>query len=145
MKTTSYILMLTAAGIASVSTFAQAQSRMKAGQWEVTSQMTLTGMPFTPPPQKVKVCLTAEDVARNAPPKPVADDSGCSMQNLKQDASSASADLQCSGKMKGSGRFEVKYADSTHYSGTMNFNGDFGGRPAQMQQTYSGVWLKDGC
>lgn len=143
MKTSMLILGVT--GLSMVCSLAHAQSRMKAGQWEITSQMTVTGMPFSPPPQKTQVCVTPEDAARNAPPKPVADDSGCSMQNLKQDASGVSADLQCTGKMKGSGRFEVKYTDSAHYSGTMNFNGDFGGHAAQMQQTYSGVWLKDSC
>ena len=79
-----------------------AAGHIKPGQWQMDSQMQITGIPVTLPPVSTKICISPQD-AENDTPKNFSEDSGCKTSNLKRDAKSVTADVTCDGRMKGTG------------------------------------------
>jgi hypothetical protein len=59
--------------------FAQSQ---RPGLWEFTTQMTMPGMSI--PPQTIRKCLTAQDIAAHKQYGPQRGDAQCSVSNFTQ-------------------------------------------------------------
>jgi hypothetical protein len=132
--------------------------------WRVTTTIDLgASAPKIPPEQAARLqsmgiklptagqafstdqCITPDMAARDAPPHMGRNDSGCSAQNQKSSASGMSADLVCTGAMKGQGAMQLAYADDQHYSGSFSFKGVASGHQVDMKTTIAGEWQAAAC
>lgn len=80
--------------------------------WQTTSQMTMQGMPFSPPPQSLKVC--APETWTRPPP---GGDPSCVMSDYRLAGNKATWTMQCSGKPPMSGTGEMTFESSDAYTG----------------------------
>jgi hypothetical protein len=83
--------------------------------WEMTSQMSMEGMPMSPPPVTMQICTAREWT--KAPP---GGDKSCVSANFQRTADKASWDMQCSGRMPMSGHGEITFAGGDSYSGVID-------------------------
>jgi hypothetical protein len=81
-------------------------------QWESTSQMVMTGLPFSPPPTKLKICTP---VVWTAPPP--GGDPTCVNSNFQQTGNKVTWTMQCSGQMPMTGTGEITFQGSDAYTG----------------------------
>lgn len=134
MRKVTFVAVLLAIAVMAVPSFA-ADNPQKPGQWKITMETEMPGMPFKVPPVSTTVCLTEEDLQN--PEKAVPNDpkSDCKVGDYKIDGKKVSWTVDCpKQKMKGSG--EMTFSDDS-YSGFMNM--DLDGQ--QMKTKYSGKWL----
>jgi uncharacterized protein DUF3617 len=137
---------------------------MKPGMWKVTTVVDLgAAAPKIPPEMLARMqsmgiklpgsgqdittqqCVTPDMAAKDVPPRMGRDDSGCTSQNEKVSASSMSANLVCSGSMKGQGTMQITYADPDHYTGLFTFQGTAVGHPVDLKSTFTGERVSDDC
>lgn len=83
--------------------------------WQMTSQMVMQGMPFSPPPNTVNVC-TANTWTRPPP----GGDASCVNTNFQRDGNKATWDMQCSGQMPMTGHGEIVFEGTDAYTGAIN-------------------------
>jgi hypothetical protein len=83
--------------------------------WEMTSQMSMPGLPMTPPPTKLKVCT-----AREWTQPPPSRDNTCVNTNFQRSGNKVTWDMQCSGEMPMTGHGEVTFEGEDKYSGTID-------------------------
>ena len=111
-----------------------AEHPQKPGQWEMTMQMDMPGMPVKLPPFKHTMCITAEDL--KDPQKSVPSDpkSKCTISDYKIDGNKVTWTMECpKQKMKGEG--EATYtADS--FTATTHLTME----DREMTVKYSGKW-----
>lgn len=142
--------MLAAAIVAALSVPVLAQSGPRRdGNWEVTVEMSMPGMPagMAMPPMKVTQCVTPQDA--QDPQKLVprqgqqsSDMGNCTVSDYKTEGNKISWKMACTGKQKMTGTAEYVYgADS--YQGTMLMNMEGGNMPGAMTMKYSGKRLGD--
>jgi len=89
-----------------------APSPMHPGLWEITTEMDMPGMPMKLPPQVVRHCYTAKELADARNTVPQGGKSNCRMDDYHLDGNTATWKMSCSGQ------------NSMHGSGTTTFNGD---------------------
>jgi len=88
--------------------------------WQMTSQMMIPGMPFSPRPNSVKVCTPA---AWTAPPP--SNDPTCVNTNFQRvGTNKVTWAMQCSGEMPMTGTGEITFAADGTYSGAINATAD---------------------
>jgi hypothetical protein len=160
---TSAVLGIIVAGLA-LAPQAVSAGHLKPGMWKVTTVFDLgAAAPKIPPEQLARMqsmgikvptagqdittqqCVTPDMAAKDAPPRMGRDDSGCTSQNQKVSASSMTADLVCSGTMKGQGTMQMTYADPDHYTGLFTFKGTSAGRPIDLKSTFTGERVSADC
>jgi hypothetical protein len=90
-------------------------------------------------------CMTAEEVHADALHAMSQSGSGCKLENKRMHGQSYSADMICSGELKGRGHVQVSYDSPEHYSGQMTFAGTSHGQPANIKNVYEGHWVKADC
>lgn len=138
----------------------------KAGLWEVTTslnfgvggfqisseqaaQMRQFGLevPGISKPYVARQCITPEQAAQDALPKPQAGNSGCELRNLRHEGALWNADIACSGELQGNGRLSARFDSDEHFSGTWSFRGTSTQVPTEidMSNPYSGRWLGETC
>ena len=117
---------------------AQAEDRpQKPGNWEVSMQMEIPGMPFKMPPIKTQVCVTEEDL--NDPASAVPKDKNnkdCKVSDYKVDGNTVTWKMVCTGKTKGEGEGEITFSEDA-YEGTMRFKME----DTEMTTKYKGKYL----
>jgi Protein of unknown function (DUF3617) len=138
---------LMCAAAISVSLLAQMPGR-RDGNWQVTIEMEMAGMPQRMPPMTVTQCITKEQASD--PSKLVPQAPGgrgglppdCKMSDMKTEGNKVSWTMKCEGQnaMTGSGEFTYT-ADA--YTGTMKMNVERGGQPMAMTMKYAGKRLGD--
>ena len=102
------------------------------GQYEYTVKMNMPGMPANIPPQTMKRCLSAKDVAGDAAFHSAAGpDSDCKIRDLVQSGSQFSYKLSCTKPEKMDGTVK---GTSTATSMTMDMNVTMAGAPGPMTQ-----------
>jgi hypothetical protein len=109
--------------------FAQMQSPMRAGSWEVTMKMSMPGMEM--PPMKQTQCVTAEMIKdpQGAVPKgPGGGD--CKVSDYKFTANTATYRMVCTKPAAMTAIGEMKYSSSDAYTGTITV--DSGGQKMTM-------------
>jgi hypothetical protein len=85
-------------------------------EWEMTSQMVMAGMPFTPPPTKLKVCTPR--VWTRPPP---GGDSTCVNSDFQRPSPNKMTwTMQCSGQMPMTGTGEITFEGTDSYTGAIN-------------------------
>ncbi len=82
--------------------------------WEMSSQMSMEGMPMAMPPNKLKVC-TAKEWTKPPP----GGDASCVNSNFQRDANKATWTMQCSGEMPMQGTGEITFDSPDSYSGAI--------------------------
>lgn len=118
------------------------------GNWEVTMEMSMPGMPagMAMPPMKMTQCITpqeAQDPQTLVPRQPQQSDMGnCSVSDYKAEGSKVSWKMACTGRQKMTGTGEFTYA-SDSYTGTMSMSMEGGNMPGPMTMKYSGKRLGD--
>ena len=142
-------------------------SHGKAGLWEITTTMNMSGMPNMPdmsklPPEaqaqmkKMGVqmngnsittqhCMTVAEVAMDKPPT-MQRMKDCSMEHMTIGGGAMNADMVCSsGAMTGNGHVSVAYSGDSQYTGSMTFDGTAQGHPVNMKNTFQGHWISADC
>lgn len=112
------------------------------GQWEITSQMTIPGMPFQPPPVTRTQCITKKD----AVPKPEKDRGDCEISMQKSDGSTLKWHVKCvknpTNQAEGDG--EITYSgDSMEGKATFKIKHPRAPQPVDATQTMKGRRLGD--
>jgi hypothetical protein len=111
-----------------------AASPQKPGEWQITTEMDMPGMPMKMPPMTTKVCLTQADIdnPERSVPK-VRDDQNCKVSDYKIDGNTVSWSMKCEGKKPLTATGEIIFAGDS-YTGSMKMkDGD-----REMSMKYSG-------
>jgi hypothetical protein len=87
--------------------------------WETTSQMTMAGMPFTPPPQTMKVCTPR--VWTKPPP---GGDNTCVNSDFVRTGNKVTWMTRCSGQMPMTGTGEITFEGEDAYKGAIAATAD---------------------
>lgn len=118
-----------------------AASLAKAGRWETTVSMEMTGMPVKMPARTLATCVTEEQAkdAENLIPKSGDKRGGCTYSDVKIEGSTVSWKMNCEKQgMSGDGKVTYK-GDS--YDGAAHMTIPNGG---EINMKYSGVY-KGAC
>lgn len=82
--------------------------------WQTTSQMVMEGLPFSPPPNTVKVCTP---VVWTRPPP--GGDPTCVNTNFQRTGNKVTWAMQCSGDMPMTGTGEITFDTPSSYKGAI--------------------------
>jgi hypothetical protein len=134
---------------------AQGQTKQKPGLWEVTSQMTMTGMPQMPQnmpnspfaPHTTQVCVTQAMVDKYGGPMSQPQRGDCQTTNISVKPDGMTADIACTGQMNAKGTVTATFTNGNttdmtmHLTGTMQMGPN--SRPIDMTvhttSTYKGA------
>jgi Protein of unknown function (DUF3617) len=111
-----------------------AENPQKPGEWQISMQMEVPGMPFKMPPVNFTVCLTEEDL--KDPQKSVPNDpkNDCKVGDYKIEGNKVSWTVDCP-KQKTKGEGEITFTENS-YTGHMNMTvGE-----QEMSTKYTGKW-----
>jgi len=134
MRKVTFVAMLLAIAAMAVPSFA-ADHPQKPGQWKISMETEMPGMPFKVPPVSMTVCVTEEDLKNPETSVPKDAKNDCKVNDFKVDGKTVSWTMDCpKQKMKGDG--EMTFTDDS-YTGFMNM--DLDGQ--KMKTKYSGKWL----
>jgi hypothetical protein len=110
------------------------------GQWEITHQITLPGMPFQPPPHTQTQCITRKDRV----PKPHQQQGKCDISLTKAEGNKVQWHIKCSGERQAEGDGEVAYGgDTMEGHATLKMKNPRTGQPMEAQQTITGRRIGD--
>jgi hypothetical protein len=119
------------------------------GNWEVTIEMQMAGMPGGMPPMKTTQCITPQDAAdpkKAIPQGPQRGRGGapdnCTISDYKTEGNKVTYAMKCTGDPEMTGNGEFIYGTDS-YTGTMNMNMNRGGTPMAMTMKYTGKRLGD--
>jgi uncharacterized protein DUF3617 len=126
---------------------AQGQGPRRDGNWQVTMEMEMVGMPQRMPPTTITQCVTKADAAD--PQKMVPQGPGrgavspeCTVSDYKVEGDTVSWSMKCEGQNPMTGAGEFVYTADT-YNGTITMNMERAGQPFSMNMKYSGKRLGD--
>ncbi len=71
--------------------------------------------------------------------------SGCTLTNKTANGGTFSADMVCTGTMKGQGHVMISYDGAEHYTGKTSFTGTTQGQTTQMTTLLDGHWVSPDC
>lgn len=83
--------------------------------WQTTSQMVMEGMPFSPPPQTLKICKAKEWTK-----PPPGGDKSCVNTDFKRVGNKVTWTMECSGDMPMTGTGEMTFDGPDSYTGVIN-------------------------
>jgi hypothetical protein len=117
------------------------------GNWEVTVQMEMAGMPQAMPPMTLKQCITpeqAKDPSQLVPQQPGrgANPNDCKIVNQKITDTVVTWSMACTGQTPMTMDGELVYAGDS-YSGVMKMNTEMNGKPTTMTMKMKGKRLGD--
>lgn len=168
MRLPASILVLAFAGLAG------AAHAMKPGLWEITTQMSGSGMPAMPAVPKMtdgqrkqmeamgikmpgaagggmgvtmKHCVTKEQAEKRQPPQTDEDrKQKCEQKDVKVSGNTTTWKIECTGERKMTGTGSITHQGEESYQGESTFNMQDPNRgPITMKQNYSGKWLGSAC
>ena len=88
--------------------------------WESTSQMVMTGMPFSPPPRTLKMCT-----AREWTQPPPGGDQSCVNSDFQRVGNKVTWKMECTGgDMPMTGTGEITFEGTDTYKGAINATAD---------------------
>lgn len=150
--------------LAAVPLAASADIAQQPGLWEVTVTIQQgSQMPQLPPeaielmkqaglqnpfgtPIVRDICVTPEQVRKDAVPNFNDADSGCAVTNGKRTKDTLTADLVCDGQLHGKGDIAMTLSSPTAYTGTSRFKGTSAdGIDVDMDTTIAGRFLASSC
>lgn len=112
---------------------------IKPGLWEVHIKSVMRGMPFSPPPQTHRHCVTKKQ-ARNAW-RDMQGNKNCRFSDIKIKGNRAEWHMQCTGEaaMQGAGFTVVE--DPKRYHGVSNMVSHSGGETYKIRIETTGRWV----
>lgn len=113
---------------------------MKEGQWEMTIQSKMEGMPMQPPPMTFNHCYTAKDVAdsRSMVQKQMSGDGQCKMLDYKESGNTVNFSMKCQTKQGESLTSGTSTYKGDSYTGNMKMRFKMEGREMEMTQVHQG-------
>ena len=109
-----------AASIVLMAALAPARADAPGILWKTTSQMVMSGLPYSPPPNTSQLC-TAAKWTQPPPPPP---GQTCTNSNFQRDGNTVTWDTQCTGEMEMSGHGEITFTNADAYTGAINFTAE---------------------
>jgi hypothetical protein len=111
-------------GLCIVALAAQAEGQRKAGLWEVTSSMTMSGMPGMPGmgSHTQQVCVTQAMIDKYGGPYTSPQNAQCKLTNVSVTANGMTANLVCSGATNMTGTVQTTFVDANTTKTTMQLN-----------------------
>ncbi|HKK05450.1 MAG TPA: DUF3617 domain-containing protein [Gammaproteobacteria bacterium] len=119
---------------------------LEPGLWETTAKTEMVGMPFTPPVQTHRSCLSKEQIEHPWSRLQANKSQDCKFTNVKVEERSASWEMQCDnqgGHMTGKGT--TTFVDSKHMHGVIHMVMQANGRQMKMNIETHGHWLSAAC
>ena len=107
----------------------QADDAAKGDLWQVTSKMSMEGMPMEMPAQTVKVCAAKE---WKRPPSNPNDRMQCTNQNFQRSGNKATWETTCKGPPAMNGVGEMIFEGNDSYTGSIKYSGDEGGMTIKL-------------
>ena len=101
-----------------------AQGQRKAGLWEITSSMSMSGMPAMPNmgAHTSQVCVTQAMIDKYGGPYTNPQSAQCQVTNVSLTASGMTANLTCSGRTNMTGTVQTTFVDANTTKTTMNLS-----------------------
>lgn len=99
-------------------------AKPKGDLWQVTTKMSMEGMPMQMPSQTMKVCSTKE---MTRPPTNPNDQMKCQETNYKKTGSKVTWESVCKGPPAMTGVGEINFEGTDSYTGSIKYSGDEGG------------------
>jgi hypothetical protein len=139
------------AAVIGISVSLLAQGARRDGKWEVTTEMSMQGMPAgMMPPTTVTQCITKEEAAdpQKAVPQPPAGRGGppsdCKMSDYKADGNKVTYTMACTTPQPATVKGEIVYeGDKFTGTNTMNTTMGRGGQAMTMTMKLTGKRLGD--
>lgn len=106
---------------AAICSDAAAQNPMRPGNWEVTMQMDMPGMPVKMPPMKTTQCVTQQQIDspnRGLPSGPQKNPNDCKITDYKASGNTVSWNVACTGQQPMTGTGELRF-DGDAYDGVI--------------------------
>lgn len=146
-----------------------AQASVKAGQWEIATQMDLgknaPQIPQIPPEQieqmrqmginvpdigpggsiKIKTCVSQKQAESGDLPMDEDMQKDCKVQDLKTSGNRTTFKMVCTGEMKGTGNVEIITHSPERYTSKVHLVGSSQGQAVNMKNTIEGRWLGATC
>lgn len=94
--------------------YASAADSIREGQWEITSQTDMPGMPMKMPATTIKHCYTKEDVKDHR--KVVNQDKNCKVTDYKVSGNKVTWAMQCTGEHEGTFNGETTFSTNAYSS-----------------------------
>jgi hypothetical protein len=139
-----FAVALICATAVSGSLLAQAPAPLRDGNWQVTMELDIPGMPQGMPPMTSTQCITKEQAADLTKLMPQSGGRGlppdCKVSDMKTEGNKISWAMKCEGQMAMSGTGEFTFTADT-YTGLLRMNTDRGGQAMTMNMKYSGKRL----
>jgi hypothetical protein len=126
---------------------AHGQGPRRDGNWQVTMEMDMVGMPQRMPPMTMTQCVTKADAADPMKMVPQGQGPGaasphCKVSDYKVKGDTVSWLMACEGENPMTGAGEFVYTGDT-YNGTIKMNMQRDGKPFPMNMKYSAKRLGD--
>lgn len=101
-----------------------AQGQRKAGLWEITSSMSMSGMPNMPMAgsHTTQVCVTQAMIDKYGGPYSNPQTAQCQVTNVSLTASGMTANLTCTGRMNMTGTVQTTFVDANTTKTNMQLN-----------------------
>jgi hypothetical protein len=111
-------------GLCIVALAAQAQGQRKAGLWEVTSSVTMSGMPAmgNMGSHTQQVCVTQVMIDKYGGPYTSPQNAQCQLTNVSLTANGMTANVVCSGRTSMTGTVQSTFVDANTTKTTMQLN-----------------------
>ena len=125
-----------------------AQGQRKAGLWEVTSQMSMSGMPSMPAmgSHTQQVCVTQAMIDKYGGPYSNPQNAQCQVTNVSLSPTGMSADLSCTGRMSMTGTVKTTFVDANTTKTTMLMNMTMGnGQQMTMTMNATSAYKGPDC
>jgi len=103
-------------------------------QWEVTTSVEMTGMPFQVPPTTTKICVPPGEQSKQ---KMVPADKNCKVSNFKSTGNTSSFHIECTGPQAMSGDGQITYSGNS-YKGSLKAYTKMDGQRMDMNLAYAG-------
>jgi hypothetical protein len=144
-----------------LATVAHSQSKQKPGLWEVTTQMSMTGMPQMPQmpagvqmqspfaPHTSQICVSQAMIDKYGGPYQNPQRGDCQVTNVSVKADGMTANIACTGQMSAKGDVTMKWTDGNttdttmHLTGTMQMGPNT--RPVDMTIHSTGTYKGSDC
>jgi len=137
-------------------TVAQGQTKGKPGLWEVTTQMTIAGMPQMPQgvqspfaPHTSQVCVTQAMADKYGGPQSQPPRGDCQVTNVVMKADGMTADIMCTGQMNTKGTITTTWTDGNSTDTTMHLTGTMqmgpNSRPMDMTMHSTSTYKGPDC
>lgn len=137
MKSIHALLALAATVVAAPLSVAAAGNPITPGEWEVSTQIEMTGMSYKVPPHTMRQCFTASELAnRGGVPKPQSHgNTTYKMNDLRKSANGVDWTMSCTGDADMQIEGNIVYDSATRYHGTIQMKMNARGHASEMKQS----------